>query len=168
MFLVIVGIVIILTILIIATLGSILDSQLSRESCRIQLARWSHNVSLFSWNHPTAAHPFLELLDILGSWYLANNLFYKVKIIKGVCNICTGNICQANICHGFETELFGKPKFHVDAIFPMKIGSRNLFGRKYLVWNRDEQIFFQDRIQIRIYSFMKFISEYEYEYIRIA
>ena len=33
---------------IIATLGSILDSQLSWESCKFQLARWSHEVVLFS------------------------------------------------------------------------------------------------------------------------
>ena len=30
----------------IATLGSILDYQLSRESCKFQLARWSHEVIL--------------------------------------------------------------------------------------------------------------------------
>ena len=34
--------------IIIATLGSILDSQLSWESCKFQLARWSHEVALFS------------------------------------------------------------------------------------------------------------------------
>ena len=28
--------------------------------------------------------------------------------------------------------------------------------------------FFQDRIRIRIYSLRQFLSEYEYEYIRIA
>ena len=39
-----------------ATLGSILDSQLSWESGKFQLARWSHNMALLSWNHlPT--HP---------------------------------------------------------------------------------------------------------------
>ena len=33
---------------IIATLGSILDSQLSWESGKFQLARWSHEVALLS------------------------------------------------------------------------------------------------------------------------
>ena len=30
------------------------------------------------------------------------------------------------------------------------------------------EYFFQDRIRIRIYSLRQFLSEYEYEYIRIA
>ena len=34
-------------IVIFATLGSILDSQLNWESCKIHLARWSHGVALF-------------------------------------------------------------------------------------------------------------------------
>ena len=38
---------------IIATLSSILDSQLSWESGKFKHARWSHNVALFSKNHPT-------------------------------------------------------------------------------------------------------------------
>ena len=38
---------------LVATLGSILDSQLSWESGKFQLARWSHRVALFSdWDHP--------------------------------------------------------------------------------------------------------------------
>ena len=39
--------------LIIATLGSILDSQLSWESGKFQLARWSHEVVIF----PAIVHP---------------------------------------------------------------------------------------------------------------
>ena len=39
---------------VIATLGSILDSQLSWESCKFYLAGWSHGVALFS-SYPT--HP---------------------------------------------------------------------------------------------------------------
>ena len=42
---------------LIATLGSILDSQLIWESGKFQLARWSHNVALFSWDHPPPSHP---------------------------------------------------------------------------------------------------------------
>ena len=38
----------------IATLGSILNSQLIWEYGKFQLAGWSHNVALFSWNHPPA------------------------------------------------------------------------------------------------------------------
>ena len=42
----------------IATLGSILDSQLSWESGKSQLARWSHRVVLFSGlDHPPTPHP---------------------------------------------------------------------------------------------------------------
>ena len=37
------------SILIIATLGSILNSQLSWESGKFQLARWSHRVALLLW-----------------------------------------------------------------------------------------------------------------------
>ena len=40
-----------------ATLGSILESQLSWESGKFQLARWSHNVALLSWNHPPTRQP---------------------------------------------------------------------------------------------------------------
>ena len=43
---------------IIATLGSILDSQLSWESGKSQFARWNHNMALLSWNHPRTAHLF--------------------------------------------------------------------------------------------------------------
>ena len=43
---------------IFATLGSILDSQLSWESGKSQLARWSHRVVLFSGlDHPPTPHP---------------------------------------------------------------------------------------------------------------
>ena len=44
---------------IVATLGTILDSQLSWESCKFQLARWSHKVVIFPerTTHPTATHP---------------------------------------------------------------------------------------------------------------
>ena len=43
----------------IATLGSILDSQLSWKSSKFQLARWSHKVAWFSegTTHPPTHHP---------------------------------------------------------------------------------------------------------------
>ena len=41
---------------LVATLGSILDSQPSWESCKFQLARWSHGVALFSVRDPPS-HP---------------------------------------------------------------------------------------------------------------
>ena len=38
--------------------GSILDSQLSWESGKFQLARWSHEVAILcSWDHPPPTHP---------------------------------------------------------------------------------------------------------------
>ena len=58
---------------IIATLGSILDSQLSWESGKFQLARWSHEVALFPVrNHPATRHLSLEGLDLTiysADWY---------------------------------------------------------------------------------------------------
>ena len=42
---------------IIATLGSILDSQQSLKSRNSQHARWSHRVALFWWNHPATRSP---------------------------------------------------------------------------------------------------------------
>ena len=48
---------------IVATLSSILDSQLSRESGKFQLARWSHYVALIStMKPPTHLHPIFFLL----------------------------------------------------------------------------------------------------------
>ena len=45
----------------VATLGSILDSQLSWESGKFQLARWSHRVALFSGlDQPPPTHPQLS------------------------------------------------------------------------------------------------------------
>ena len=42
----------------IATLGSILDSQLNWESCKFQLARWSHGVVIFlARTHPPTYPP---------------------------------------------------------------------------------------------------------------
>ena len=41
--------------MLVATLGSILDSQLSSESCKFQLANWSHGVALLSCYKTT--HP---------------------------------------------------------------------------------------------------------------
>ena len=49
---------------VIATLGSILDSQLSWESGKFQLARWSHEVVLFPerTTHPSTHRPYQYLL----------------------------------------------------------------------------------------------------------
>ena len=62
---------------IFATLGSILYSQLSWESGKSQLARWSHNVALFSTMKPPT-HPvpifFFDLLRNLGSWNFVCNI----------------------------------------------------------------------------------------------
>ena len=56
-------------ILLIATLGYILDSQLIWESGKFQLARWSQNVALFSTrNHPPPTHP--QDIFFLTSTYL--------------------------------------------------------------------------------------------------
>ena len=65
--------------LVIATLGSILDSQLSWESGKFQLARWSHKVVIFSVRtvHP-AGHLTIWMLDLLGSWNFLGVLFFNV------------------------------------------------------------------------------------------
>ena len=67
----------------IATLGSILDSQLSWESGKFQLARWSHEVVIFSVRtvrpagRPPDGHPTIWMLDWLGSWNLLAVLFLE-------------------------------------------------------------------------------------------
>ena len=44
--------------MLVATLGSILDSQLSRESGKFQLTRWSHEVAILCrWHHPPTQPP---------------------------------------------------------------------------------------------------------------
>ena len=68
---------------IIATLGSILDSQLSWESGKFQLARWSHEVVIFSDRtvRPSdrpPGHPTIWMFDWLQSWYLSGVLFIKL------------------------------------------------------------------------------------------
>ena len=64
---------------IIATLVSILNSHLSWESGKFQLARWSHSVALLSWNHPPTNQPpthspsaylFFPIVCNLRSWHL--------------------------------------------------------------------------------------------------
>ena len=65
----------------IATLGSILNSELSWESGKSKLARWSHNVALFSKSHPPthpthslrnrpAAHLFSDIYINWEAWIL--------------------------------------------------------------------------------------------------
>ena len=57
---------------LIATLGSILDSQLSWESGKFQLARWSHEVVIFPerTTHPPPTHhmDFFLIYCILSLW----------------------------------------------------------------------------------------------------
>ena len=57
---------ILVDIIIVATLGSILDSQLIWESGKSQLARWSHKVELFpERNHPSTRPYGFSSLNIL-------------------------------------------------------------------------------------------------------
>ena len=123
---------------LIATLGSILDSQLIWESGKSQLARWSHNVALFSWNHhiacatlpphslrnpphslrnPPAAHLFFLLLGNLGSWNLVRcpNL-QNQDIPKG-----SGHLCMQHLSWGLRILPHSAPSW-IHSL------SENLFG----------------------------------------
>ena len=60
---------------LIATLGSILDFQLSWKSGKFQLARWSHKGVLFFVENWLACHPTSSMFQILNS-QLAVSLFW--------------------------------------------------------------------------------------------
>ena len=67
----------------IATLGSILDSQLSWESGKFQLARWSHRVALWSsLDHPPpTAKLFLTMLcgvHVRASWACSSSFTHLI------------------------------------------------------------------------------------------
>ena len=90
---------------IIATLGSILDSQLSWESGKLQLARWSHRVVLFlvrtDPTRPTTRRvslksPISQLLLIRWSSNIDGSVSYHVcPLIMSVPNnyVCPHQLC---------------------------------------------------------------------------
>ena len=87
---------------LIAILCSILDSQLSWEPGKFQLARWSHRVVIFPaiTTHPPTCPP-THLLGNFGRLYLS---IYKSYIFsphfkfRYVGQSGTGNNCQRDIC----------------------------------------------------------------------
>ena len=62
---------------IFATLGSILDSQFSWESCKFQLARWSQN---WHYNHWKSQQAIKQPILNLSLWTSEHNFMYSVTL----------------------------------------------------------------------------------------
>ena len=122
----------------IATLGSILDFQLSWESGKLHLARWSHRVVLFlvrtDWTRPTQRVSFNSNISQLYLIRCSSNINGRVvrpflKDHFSLKDICSCNICPGDDCHslkGFDisavndeilTKLWG---FRMESIFQWK------------------------------------------------
>ena len=87
---------------IIATLGSILDSQLSWESGKFQLARWSHEVVIFSERT-----------------YMWLQLQYMWLQLQHICG-CSSNICGCSS---------SRPPDHIDFFTPLwGLGALGMYG----------------------------------------
>ena len=94
--------------MVIATLGSILDSQLSWESGKFQLARWSHEVVLFSerTTHPPTIWIFL--VEYTPLWIVCPHL---LCLSPPIMCVPTYRVCPHLLC--LSPTIMSVPTYYV-------------------------------------------------------
>ena len=116
----------------------ILVSQLSWESDKFQLARWSHNMTLFSWNHSPTRSPSISLTSrqTRDLKFSKQPYFTQIRWSKVFETFIQVTFVQLKFVLVLNLNFSGNQNFIYLLIFLMKIGPIDLFGLKHLVWQK--------------------------------